>query len=65
VFGAVGATEVQLRCVTMAERVAQAYQSRADYRDAEGNVNWPEWTRRNGAQAELLITVAEFSNGKD
>lgn len=65
VFGARGATERELRCIAQAERVAQAYQSRDDYRDADGQRNWAEWTQRHRAQAELLIAVAELSNGED
>lgn len=44
----------EMRRLTVVENVIKAYQSRKEYRDADGYENWAEWAAKHEHAARLL-----------
>jgi hypothetical protein len=49
----------ELRRITVARNVINAYRSREGYRDAEGNVNWAAWAESHKELARILNMAAQ------
>jgi hypothetical protein len=57
----------ELRSMTVAGNVRQAYVSRMNYRDKDGAENWTEWARNNPEMSQLLnhaAMLADKQNGE-
>jgi hypothetical protein len=53
----------EMRRMNLAQRVINAYNMRAGYRNADGVSSWAEWAERNPDDARLLTTAAMEANG--
>ena len=52
----------EIKHMTAALNVYNAYQGRGSYKDKNGDANWAEWAKNNPREANILGWAAEVAN---